>query len=108
MKVLTVSIAAYNVEDYLKKCLDSFVDEGNPLMNAVEVIIVSDGSKDNTVSIAKEYQEKYPDTFVLIDKENGGYGSTINASLKKATGKYFKLVDGDDWVNTNDFYAFVE
>ena len=107
MKVLSISIAAYNVEAFLNNCLESFIDDGNPLMDKLEVIIVSDGSKDNTVSIAKEYERKYPDTFVLVDKVNGGYGSTINTSIKIASGKYYKLVDGDDWVNTEDLYKLI-
>lgn len=108
MKVLSISIAAYNVEAFLNNCLDSFVDAGNPLMDKLEVIIVSDGSKDRTVSIAREYVDRYPNTFVLVDKENGGYGSTINTSIKIANGKYFKLVDGDDWVNTKDLYKLID
>lgn len=96
-KILTISIASYNVEKFLRQTLDSFIID-DKRMALLEVIIVSDGSKDGTVRIAEEYVENYPDTFVLIDKENGGYGSTINASLKVANGKYYKLVDGDDWV----------
>jgi len=107
MKAITISIAAYNVAEYLSTCLDSFVDEECGLMDSIEVIVVNDGSHDNTAEIANRYVEKYPNTFKLIDKENGGYGSTINASLKAATGKYFKLVDGDDWVKTEDFYKLV-
>lgn len=108
MKVLSVSIAAYNVEAFLTNCLDSFIDNDSSLMDMLEVIIVSDGSKDKTVSIAREYERKYPNTFVVVDKENGGYGSTINTSIKIAKGKYYKLVDGDDWVNTEDLYRFIE
>lgn len=106
-KVLTVSIAAYNVEKYLTKTLDSFICD-EEVMDLFEVIIVNDGSKDNTSIIAKKYADKYPDTFVLLDKENGGYGSTINASLAVARGRYYKLVDGDDWVDTAQFVELVK
>ena len=83
-KLLSVSIAAYNVEGYLKKALESLaVPE---VLDRLEVIIVNDGSKDGTLSVAKEYVERYPNTFRLIDKENGGYGSTVNASLSVAQG----------------------
>jgi len=95
-KILTISIAAYNVERYLKKTLDSLVIDAAH-MNSLEIIIVNDGSKDTTPLIAREYVQQYPDTFRLIDKDNGGYGSTINASLLEAKGKYYKLLDGDDW-----------
>lgn len=100
-KILTISIAAYNVSKFIDNTLTSFISSSNDIMQALEVIVVNDGSKDDTLKLALKYQERYPDTFIIVDKENGGYGSTINASLKMARGKYFKLVDGDDWVLTS-------
>ena len=97
-KLLTISIAAYNVEKYLDKTLSSLIIND---MDKLEVLIVNDGSKDKTKEIAQKYCKKYPNTFKLIDKENGGYGSTINEGIKHATGKYFKQLDGDDWYNKN-------
>ena len=102
-KVLTISIAAYNVEKFLKKTLDSLIIEN---MELLEVLIVNDGSKDNTLQIARKYEEQYPNTFKVIDKENGGYGSTINEGIKYATGKYFKQLDGDDWYDTKNLNQF--
>lgn len=107
-KILTISIAAYNVEKYLEKTLKSLVIEN---MDKLEVLIVNDGSKDDTVKIAKKYCKKYPNSFKLIDKKNGGYGSTINAGIKEATGKYFKQLDGDDWyesINLNTYLIDLE
>ena len=104
-KILTIVIPSYNVEQYLRETLDSFMDES--VMDKIEVLIVNDGSKDSTPQIGKEYEEKYPNTFRLIDKENGGHGSTINRGIQEAVGKYFKVVDGDDWVNTPDFAEMV-
>lgn len=104
-KTLTISIAAYNVEKFLKKTLDSLIVDN---MEKLEVLIVNDGSKDNTTKIAKEYCKKYPNCFKLIDKKNGGYGSTINASIKKATGKYFKQLDGDDWYDNNNLKKYLD
>lgn len=95
MKLLTVSVAAYNVEKTLRQCLNSCVVEG--VMDAIEVIIVDDGSADSTASIAGEYVDRWPNTFRLIRKDNGGYGSTVNASIDAASGRYFRLLDGDDW-----------
>jgi glycosyltransferase involved in cell wall biosynthesis len=104
--LLSISVAAYNVEDYLENTLNSFIlDES--IMGRFEVIIVNDGSKDRTVEIAKLFVEKYPNTFILVDKENGGYGSTINASLPLARGKYFRLLDGDDWINKEGFVDYL-
>lgn len=94
-KILTISIAAYNVEQYLQNTLQSLVPPDG--CGTLEVIVVDDGSKDATADIAESFCQKYPDTFRLIKKKNGGYGSTINAALDEATGKYFKLLDGDDW-----------
>ena len=104
-KVLTVVIPSYNVEQYLKDTLDSFISD--EIMSEIEILVVNDGSKDSTPEIAEEYVRQYPQTFRLINKENGGHGSTINRGIEEASGKYFKVVDGDDWVNTEDFAELV-
>ena len=65
----------------------------------VEILIVNDGSKDRTAEIGKEYEEKYPGIVKLINKENGGHGDAVNTGLSHASGKYFKVVDSDDWVD---------
>lgn len=95
-KVLSISVAAYNAADCLDKCIASLTN--NAVLDKLEIIIVNDGSKDNTAELGRKYQAQFPDSVVFIDKENGGHGSTINASLKVATGKYYKIVDSDDWV----------
>lgn len=105
-KILTISVAAYNVEKYIKECLDSFVDKS--FMNDIEVLVINDGSADNTALIADKYQEKYPDTFRVINKENGGHGSAVNCGISEAKGKYFKTVDGDDWVDRRAFKELVD
>lgn len=89
-KVITIVIPTYNMEKYLSNCLESFIYDKQT--NDIEVLIVNDGSKDNSINIANEYAKKYPNIFKVIEKENGGHGSTINAGLKVATGKYFKLI----------------
>ena len=105
-KILSVSIASYNVEKFIRKALDSCcVPE---IMDRLEVLVVNDGSTDSTLEIAREYEEKYPQTFRVIDKKNGGYGSTVNASIKAATGKYFRLLDGDDWFDRDGLVSFIE
>ena len=99
MKYLTISIAAYNAEKWLEMCLNSFVIP--EILEDIEVLIVNDGSTDSTAEIAEKYVTQYPNAFVLINKENGGHGSTINAGIKAASGLYFKLVDADDWVEND-------
>lgn len=105
-KTLSISIAAYNVEKFLKNTLDSLV--APEIIDDIEVLIVDDGSKDNTAAIGKEYEDKYPNSFKVISKPNGGYGSTINAAIDAATGKYFKTLDGDDWYDTKNLIHFVQ
>lgn len=105
-KILTVSIAAYNVEKYIRKTLEScLVPE---IIDDIEVIVVNDGSKDNTAKIAQEYVDKWPNTVKLINKENGGYGSTVNSAISVATGKYFRLLDGDDWFDSKELVNFIK
>ena len=69
MKILTIAIPVYNTEKYIKRCVDSLLV--NEIQNDIEVILVNDGSKDNSIKILNEYKEKYPKTIVVIDKENG-------------------------------------
>lgn len=106
MKLLTIVVPVYNTEKYIKRCLDSL--DNKEINDLIEVLIVSDGSKDNSINIAKEYMKKLPNTFKVIEKENGGHGSTINKGLELATGKYFRFLDSDDWVDNNNFVEFVK
>ena len=103
-KILTVSIAAYNVEKYIEKTLNSLLIDD---IDDLEILVEDDGGTDNTADIVKKYEEKYPGIVKLVHKENGGYGSTINKSMELATGKYFKQLDGDDWYETENFKKFV-
>lgn len=106
-KILTIVVPTYNVEKYLDRCIQTLVYDENALKDC-EILVVNDGSKDNSLQIAKTYEKKYPDSIKVIDKENGGHGSTINAGLKVATGKYFRVIDSDDWVNIDDFGKYVQ
>lgn len=106
MKILSIVIPTYNVEGYLDRCIESLVYDDS-ILDDLEILIVNDGSKDNSLLIAQKYEKLYPKTVKVIDKENGGHGSTINAGLKIATGKYFRVIDSDDWVNIDDFGRYV-
>lgn len=97
-KTLSIIIPTYNMEKYLRRCLDSLSVSSTP--ERLEVIVVNDGSKDSSLSIAREYEAKYPGIFRTIDKPNGNYGSCINRGLREATGKYVKILDADDWFDT--------
>lgn len=95
MKLISFAIPSYNSEAYLHHAVESLLPGGEE----VEIIIVNDGSKDRTLEIAKEYECKYPSIVRVVDKENGGHGSGVNAGLAAATGIYYKVVDSDDWVD---------
>lgn len=109
-KILSISVAAYNVEKYLTKLFE-ILKISNKVNEKIEIIIVNDGSTDNTLDVANKFKMQYPDSIVIVDKKNGGYGSTINSSITIAKGRYFKILDGDDWFNKNnieDFLDFLE
>lgn len=96
-KALTISIAAYNVEKYLDHLMASIIQAD--VMDRLEILIVDDGSKDRTADIATRYELQYSQSVRLIRKANGGHGSTINKGIEEASGRYFRALDGDDWVN---------
>lgn len=104
-KILTISIAAYNSEKYIRKALDSLTND--EVIDDLEIFVIDDGGTDATLDIAREYASEYPKSVKPIHKENGGYGSTVNYSVAHASGKYFKLLDGDDWYETPELIRFV-
>lgn len=106
-KILTIVIPTYNMEKLLEKNLQSLVIEDKDLLKQVEVLVVNDGSKDHSSDIAHKFEALYPDTFRVIDKENGNYGSCINRGLKEATGKYIRIMDADDWYDTKKFEKYL-
>lgn len=105
-KVLSIVIPTYNMEKYLGKCLDSLIIDEN--MESLEILVINDGSKDGSLSIAQSYYKKYPNTFKVIDKKNGNYGSCINRRLKEATGKYIKILDADDYFNKAELIQLID
>ena len=94
MKVLSVAVPCYNSQSYMRKCVESLLKGGED----VEIIIVDDGSTDDTPRIADELEKKYPSIIRVVHKPNGGHGSAVNTGLEYATGLFFKVVDSDDWV----------
>lgn len=107
MKTITFIIPSYNVEQYLHTALTSFITVDESVNSQIEVIVVDDGSSDGTAEIARSYVECYPEMFRLIQKENGGHGSTINVGSKEAKGKFFKVIDADDWVVTENLSTYI-
>lgn len=99
MKYISFVVPCYNSEEYMEKCIKSLLIGKDD----VEIIIIDDGSKDNTGKIADKYQKRYPNIVKAIHQENGGHGEGINVGLKHATGKYFKVVDSDDWLDEDAY-----
>ena len=104
--VLTIAIPSYNVESYIEKCLNSILRASN--IKDIEILVINDGSTDRTAEIVKEYEKNTNGIVRLINKENGGHGSTINRSIAEAKGKYYRLVDGDDWVDDENLSKLVD
>ena len=104
MKYISFAIPCYNSAAYMDRAVESILKGGED----VEIIIVNDGSKDDTSKIAHEYEEKYPTIVRAVDKENGGHGDAVNAGLDHAEGKYFKVVDSDDWVDEEALYKILD
>lgn len=106
MILLSFIIPAYNVEKYLDRCLNSLIDKN--CIGRYEVIIINDGSTDNTEKIALNFVEKYPEIFSYRYKENGGHGSVINLGVELVEGKYIKVLDSDDWIITENLLKLID
>lgn len=106
MKRLSIIIPTYNMESLLPRCLESLVTA--KYAETLDVLVVNDGSKDNSSYIAHQYEDKFPNLIKVIDKPNGNYGSTINAGLSEAKGKYVKVLDSDDWFDTEALDKLLE
>lgn len=105
MKLLSIIIPTYNMEALLPQCLDSLILANQA--SALDILVVNDGSKDNSLAVAQAYAQQFPDIITVIDKPNGNYGSTINAALPKAQGAYVKILDSDDKFDTNALDSFL-
>lgn len=103
--ILSVIIPSYNVEAYLSQTLESLCLPS--MRTRLEALVINDGSIDATRDIALEWMRREPDIVRLIDKENGGHGSAVNAGINAACGKYVRIVDGDDWLESASLPALI-
>ena len=101
-KLLSLVIPVYNVEKYINKCLSSLLVSEH-LLELLDVVIINDDTPDNSAIMAKEYEEKYPNVFRVIDQENRGHGGAWNHGTELAKGKYLFYLDSDDWFDTKEF-----
>lgn len=100
MKDISVIVPAYNAENYIEKCLNSLV---NQTKQEIEIIVVDDGSTDNTKKILDDYAKRYPNIIKVISQANQGQSVARNVGISNATGKYIAFVDSDDYVEYNMF-----
>lgn len=107
-RTLTLIIPAYNMREYLDACLNSLQLDGQDIGDDIQVIIVNDGSCDETGTIARMWHIRYPTQVAIVNKQNGHYGSCINAGLRQAKGRYVRILDADDTVDPSGFRRFVD
>ena len=105
MPEVSVIVPVYNVEKYLEKCLNSLV---NQTLDNIEIIIVNDGTKDNSEEIIKKFIEKYPQKIVYLKKENGGLSDARNFGIPYAKGEYIAFLDSDDYVEKDIYKEMYE
>ncbi len=97
-KLITFAVPCYNSAAYMRHCIETLLSAGEQ----AEIILVDDGSvKDDTPAICDEYAAKYPTIVKAIHQENGGHGEGVNQGIRNATGLYYKVVDSDDWLDTD-------
>jgi len=99
-----VAVPCYNSAAYMRKCIESLLPGGED----VEILVVNDGSVDETSRIGREYEQKYPNIVRLIDQANGGHGAAVNTGIREAKGLYFKVVDSDDRVREDAYLEILE
>lgn len=104
MSKVTVIIPVYNSEKYIGKCIESILKQ---TYNDYEIMVVNDGSKDNSQKIIDEYKNKYPEKIIAIKQENKGVSITRNESIKRANGKYIMFIDNDDYIDNDYIETFV-
>ena len=104
MKLLTVAIPCYNSQDYMRHAVETALVGGED----VEILLINDGSTDQTPQIADELAAEHPTIVRAIHKENGGHGSAVNTGLATATGVYYKVLDSDDWFDREAFLKMLD
>jgi len=100
MPKVSVIVPIYNVEKYLEKCINSLLSQ---TLEDIQIILVNDGSKDNSGTIAKKYAERNKDKVIYVEKENGGLSDARNYGLKYATGDFVAFLDSDDYIEKNAY-----
>ena len=101
---LSVIIPVYNTEKYIKRCIDSVITAVKKVNIKSEILIINDGSTDNSETIIKEYLNEYAELIKYYKKENAGLADTKNVGIKMANGKYLSFIDSDDYIDEAFYY----
>lgn len=104
MKILSVIVPCYNSQDYMEHAILTLLSGGED----VEILLIDDGSKDDTLSLARKYESMHPEIIKVIHQENKGHGGALNTGIEAASGAYLKVVDSDDWVNVDAYLKILD
>lgn len=107
-KLLTIVVPSYNVESTLRRTVESLLVPNQALRLLLDILIVNDGSKDGTFALARQLEAENPGIVRVWGKENGGHGSALNVGIDHGCGKYLKIVDGDDWLETDALEQYLQ
>lgn len=106
-KLLSIVIPVYNVEKFIDKCISSLIVPGEKQLQLLDIVIINDGTPDNSAVLAHEWEKKYPDIIRVIDQENRGHGGAWNHGTELAVGKYLLYLDSDDWLETGELSRLI-
>jgi len=106
-KLLSIVIPVYKVEDYIRKCIESLIVPNKKQLELLDIVVINDGTPDDSAIIAREYETKYPSVIRVIDQENRGHGGAWNHGTELAVGKYLFYLDSDDWFDTAELSKLI-
>ena len=106
-KLLSIVIPVYKVEKYIDKCISSLIVPDEKQLQLLNIVVINDGTPDNSAVLAREWEKKYPDIIRVIDQENRGHGGAWNHGTELAVGKYLFYLDSDDWFDTGELSKLI-
>lgn len=107
-KLLSIVIPVYKVEKYIDKCISSLIVPDEKQLQLLDIVVINDGTPDNSAVLAKEYEKRYPGIVRVIDQENRGHGGAWNHGTELAVGKYLFYLDSDDWFETSELSRLID
>ena len=106
-KLLSIVIPVYKVEKFIDKCISSLIVPDEKQLQLLDIVVINDGTPDNSAVLAKEYEKRYPGIVRVIDQENRGHGGAWNHGTELAVGKYLFYLDSDDWFETSELSKLI-